>query len=121
MSQGPKNPSELELQRSEGPCARGYQDASRDLMEQFQRVLCSPTSDPSHPSIADQQIYWDDLENQLLRFCDWARIRHATKHYAEREAIYDTRPIVVVIDDDNTAALEAMSPELLRDVLKKRL
>lgn len=120
MNHGPKKPSELELQRSEGPCAQSYQDASRDVMEQFQRVLCSPTSEHPFGSGIDPVIYWDDLEQQLARFCDWARVRHAMKHYAVREAMLDTRPIVVIVDDENTAALEAMSPELLRDVLKKK-
>jgi hypothetical protein len=96
-------------------------DADRDALQAFQHVLVARTSD--HPlGIEGEHIEWAEFEQALARFCDLARIRHAAKHYAIREAMLTTKPIVVIRDSSGAMRmLESLQidPEMLES-LKKR-
>ena len=94
-----------------------FREVDRDVLQAFQRLLCARITD--HPmGIPDERVDWTEFEQALARLCDYARIRHAAKHGAVREAMLVTRPIVVVREGGGDAKLlDGVDPVVLARVL----
>lgn len=118
MSTPNRKPSDLT--DADLACSEFFREADRDTLQAFQHVLCARIAE-NVMGFPEPRVDWTEFEQELLRFCDLARIRHAAKHAAVREAMYAT-PIVVLRDDEGrTRMLEMIKvdPDLV-ELLKKK-
>ena len=77
------------------PCMAAFHREDQAAQVALVRLLAAPTT--SAFSSALYLVDWTEFERATNEFLHAARSRHLAKHYAEVEAMRDTRPIKVEV------------------------
>ncbi len=76
-------------------CREWFEEADRHFVEAVQRVMTASTGDAFR---SGRECEWAEFRPEMARLQQYAELRHAAKHAAEREAHLSTAPVTIYLD-----------------------